>query len=298
MSRAPKPTQQSPGVHHLAIGDIVVTALNDGMLGDPTFNFFDVVTNLRRSEAEALHRATFRALPPRLVVNAFLLHLPDRLVLVDGGCGAAMGPTLGRLAGNLAAVGVRPEDIDTILVTHLHPDHVGGLVDGAGQAVFPKAEFIVHDADAKYWSDDAVLAQAPEGPEKQFVLLSRATLAAYRDRIRTITGGEPIGGVAAVPAPGHTPGHTGWRIASGGDALLIWGDVVHLPGIQFAHPEAGMAFDVDGAQAVATRRRIMDMAATDRLRVAGMHMDFPGFGHVVRAGQAYAFVPEVWSADV
>jgi glyoxylase-like metal-dependent hydrolase (beta-lactamase superfamily II) len=293
-----RPTQQPPGVHHLAIGDVVVTALNDGMLGDDNFNFFDVVTNLPKSEAERLHHAAFRRVPPRLVVNTFLLHLPDRLVLVDGGCGAAMGPTLGRLAGNLAAAGVRPEDIDNILVTHLHPDHVGGLVDAAGQAVFPNAELILHQADATYWSDDAVLAQAPEGMEKQFVLLSRTTLAAYRDRTRPITDGDPLAGITAVPAPGHTPGHTGWLIASGGDALLIWGDIVHLPGIQFAHPEAGMAFDVDGAQAIATRRRIMDMAATERLRVAGMHMDFPGFGHVVRAGNAYAFVPEVWTADV
>jgi glyoxylase-like metal-dependent hydrolase (beta-lactamase superfamily II) len=298
MSRRTKPTQQPPGVHHVAIGDVVVTALNDGMLGDDNFNFFDVVTNLPRSEAEALHRAGFRRVPPRLVVDTFLLHLPDRLVLLDGGCGAAMGPTLGRLAGNLAAVGVRPEDIDSILVTHLHPDHIGGLVDAAGQAVFRNAELIVHEADATYWSDDAVLAQASDGMEKQFVLLSRATLAAYRDRTRRVTDGDPLAGITAVPAPGHTPGHTGWLISSGGAALLIWGDIVHLPGIQLAHPEAGMAFDVDGAQAIATRRRIMDMAATDRLRVAGMHMDFPGFGHVVRAGGAYAFVPEVWSADV
>jgi glyoxylase-like metal-dependent hydrolase (beta-lactamase superfamily II) len=265
-----KPAQQTPGVHHFGLGDVVVTALNDGMIGDTAFNFFDVVTNLPKVAAEALHRAAFRAVPPKLAVNAFLLHLSDRLVL-------------------------KPDDIDTILVTHLHPDHVGGLVDGAGNAAFPKAELVVHEADAAYWSDDKVLSEAPEGPERQFVLLSRATLAAYRDRTRTVTGGETVAGVTAVPAPGHTPGHTGWLVASGGDALLIWGDIVHLPGIQFAHPEAGMAFDVDGAQASATRRRIMDMATTDRLRVTGMHLDFPGFGHVVRAGGAYAFVPEPWS---
>jgi glyoxylase-like metal-dependent hydrolase (beta-lactamase superfamily II) len=268
------------------------------MLGDATFNFFDFVTNVAKGEAEALHRAAFRAVPPRLAVNAFLLHLPDRLVLVDGGCGANMGPTLGRLAGNLAAIGVAPEDIDTILVTHLHPDHVGGLVDGSGQAVFPKAELVVHAVDATYWSDDKVLAQTTEEQDRQFVLLSRATLAAYRDRSRMITGGEPLPGVTAVPAPGHTPGHTGWLIASGGDALLIWGDIVHLPGVQFAHPEAGMAFDVDGAQAIATRRRIMDMAATARLRVAGMHLDFPSFGHVVRAGAGYAFIAEPWNGNL
>jgi glyoxylase-like metal-dependent hydrolase (beta-lactamase superfamily II) len=268
------------------------------MIGDAAFNFFDAVTNLPKVQAEAMHRAAFRAVPPKLAINAFLLNLSDRLVLVDGGCGTNMGPTLGRLAGNLALVGVKPEDIDTVLVTHLHPDHVGGLVDGAGQAVFRKAELVVHQADASYWGDDKVLAEAPEGQEKQFVLLSRATLAAYRDRTRMVTSGEVVPGVTAVPAPGHTPGHTGWLVASGGDALLIWGDIVHLPGIQFAHPEAGMAFDVDGAQAIATRKRIMDMAATDRLRVTGMHLDFPGFGHVVRAGGAYAFVPEPWSSSL
>jgi glyoxylase-like metal-dependent hydrolase (beta-lactamase superfamily II) len=298
MPHTQRPTQQTPGVHHFAIGDIVATALNDGMIGDNTFNFFDLVTNLPKGDAEALYRAAFRAVPARLAVNAFLLHLPDRLVLVDGGCGSAMGPTLGRLAANLAAIGVRPDSVDTILATHLHPDHVGGLVDGAGQAMFPNAELVVHEADATYWSDDTVLAQATNEQDRQFVLLARATLAAYRDRMRTVTGGEALPGITTIPAPGHTPGHTGWLIASGRESLLIWGDVVHLPGVQFAHPEAGMVFDVDGDQAIATRQRIMDMAATDRLRIAGMHLDFPSFGHVVRAGAAYAFVPEIWSASV
>lgn len=298
MPKPTRPTHQSPGIYHFALGNVVVTALNDGMLGDDSFNVFDVVTNLPKSEAEALHRATFRAVPPRLAVNAFLLHLSDKLVLVDSGCGTNMGPTLGRLAGNLAAIGVKPEDIDSILVTHLHPDHVGGLVDGTGNAVFSNAELVVHAADATYWSDDKVLAEAASDQDKQFVLLARATLGAYRNRTRTVTNGEALPGITAMPAPGHTPGHTGWLLASGNDTLLIWGDIVHLPGIQFAHPEAGMAFDVDGTQAIATRRRLMDMAATDRLRVTGMHLDFPGFGHVVRAGNAYAFVPEVWTASL
>jgi glyoxylase-like metal-dependent hydrolase (beta-lactamase superfamily II) len=298
MAQPPRPTRQPPGVYHFGLSDIVVTALNDGMLGGSMFDFFDFVTNVPKDAAAALHQAAFRAVPPWLVVNAFLLHLADRLVLIDGGCGQVFGPTLGRLPANLAAIGVGPEDIDTILVTHLHPDHVGGLVDASGQAVFPRAELVMHEAESAYWSDEKVLAQAPEGQEKQSVLLSLATLAAYRDRTRTITGGEVLPGITAVPEPGHTPGHTGWLIASGGDALLIWGDIVHLPGVQFAHPEAGMAFDVDGAQAFATRRRIMDMGATDRLRVAGMHLDFPGFGHVVRAGSGYAFIPEVWRSSL
>jgi glyoxylase-like metal-dependent hydrolase (beta-lactamase superfamily II) len=298
MPQPTRPSRQPPGVHHLAIGEVVVTALNDGVLGGSGFDFFGFVTNVSQDAAAALHRAAFRAVPPFLSVQTFLLHLGDRLVLVDGGCGAMFGPTAGLFVANMAAIGVKPEDIDTILLTHLHPDHVGGLVDASGQAVFPKAELVMHAAEPAYWSDPAVLAGAPEGQERQSIELSLATLAAYRDRTRTITGGEAVPGVTALPEPGHTPGHTGWLIASGGDSLLIWGDIVHLPGIQFAHPEAGMVFDVDGAQAIATRRRILDMAAADRLRVAGMHLDFPSFGHVLRAGEGYAFVPEVWSPSV
>jgi glyoxylase-like metal-dependent hydrolase (beta-lactamase superfamily II) len=298
MSAVSRPNAQVPGVYHFALGDIVVTALSDGMIGGAGFDFFDFITNLPRSAAEALHRDAFRSIPPTLAVNAFLLHLADRLVLVDSGCGSFFGPTVGKLPANLAAIGVKPADIDTILVTHLHPDHVGGMVDGAGQAVFPHAELVVHATEPTYWSDPKVLAAATDDMDRQSIQLTLATLAAYRERTRTVTDGSPLSGITAIPAPGHTPGHTGWLITSGSGSVLIWGDVVHLPGLQFRHPEVGMAFDVDGAQAIATRRRLMDMAATDRLRVAGMHLDFPSFGHVVRQGDGYAVIAEPWQSTL
>ncbi len=291
MTTAFRPTRQVPGVHHRHVGEVVVTALNDGLLDAS----FDWLTHIDPAEPPALHAASFRAVPPRISINAFLLHLGERLVLVDSGCGGNMGPALGRLAENLAALGVAPSAIDTVLLTHLHPDHVGGLVDAAGKALLPNAELIVHAAEPPFWHDDAVLAQASE-ENRGFIQLARSVLAAYRDRVHTIASGEVLPGITAVPEPGHTPGHTGWMIASGGDSLLIWGDIVHMPGVQFARPGAGMGFDVDGAQAIATRRRIMEMAATERLLVAGMHLDFPAFGHLARAGDGYAFIPEVWTS--
>jgi len=294
MLRHYRPARQVPGVYHLPCGDILVTALNDGTFGK-SGDFFGYVTGVPRDKLVEMHRAAYRALPPLIAVNAFLLHMPDHLVLVDSGGGAIFGPDLGLLAANLAAVGVRPEDIDTILMTHLHPDHVGGLTDGAARAVFPNAELVVHADEQAYWSDPGVLASATDPQAKQWIQLTLATLTAYRGRTRLITKGEVLPGIAAVPEPGHTPGHTGWLITSGDETLLIWGDLVHLQGIQFMYPEAGMSsVDVDSAQAITTRRRIMDMAATDRLRVAGMHLDFPSFGHVAREGGQYAFVPDPW----
>ena len=288
-----KPERQVPGVYHLTVGDVLVTALNDGVLEGS----FDWLAGIPSADAEALHHARFRPVPPRITVNAFLLHLHGKLVLVDAGCGGSMGSDTGRLAASLAAMGVVPGSVDAILSTHLHPDHVGGLLDSAGRAVFPNAELIVHAAEPRFWGDDAILAKASD-QEAQFAELARASMRAYGNRTREITDGEVLRGVTAVPEPGHTPGHTGWLISSGGDSLLIWGDIVHMPGVQFARPEAGMGFDVDTAQAIATRARIFDMAATDRLRVSGMHLDFPAFGHLTRDGAGYAFVPEVWSPGV
>jgi glyoxylase-like metal-dependent hydrolase (beta-lactamase superfamily II) len=284
------PSAQVSGLYRIRIGNAVVTAINDGMLEGS----FDFLADCDGRDAAALHAAQFRPVPPRLTVNTFLLHLGERLALVDGGCGGALGPGLGLLIANLAAAGVAAENIDTVLATHLHPDHVGGLVGADGTAVFPKAELVVHAAEPAFWQDDAMLARASE-QDRGFFQLARAALTAYRGRLRTFTQGDVLPGVAAVPEPGHTPGHTGYRIGSGVDGLLIWGDIVHMPGIQFARPEVGMTFDVDRAQAAATRRRILEMAAAERLRVAGMHLDFPAFGHVARAGDAYSFIPEVWS---
>lgn len=287
------PTAQSTGLHHKRIGDVVVTAINDGMFEGA----FGMLAGFPEAEAEALHKAAFRAIPPRLAVNCFLIQTGGKLILVDGGFGAMIGPLGGHLAGHLTAMGVAPADIATILCTHLHPDHVGGLVDAAGAAVFPNAELVVHQDDRAFWGDDATLAGAADDM-KGYVQLARATIAAYGDRTKVLTTGEALSGISIQPAPGHTPGHSGWLIASGNESLLIWGDIVHMPGVQFAHPEAGMGFDVDGAAAIATRKRIMDMTATDRLMVAGMHLDFPCFGHVARAAGGFAFVPEVWTPTV
>ena len=153
MTSAFRPTRQAPGVHHRFVGEMVVTALNDGVLDAS----FDWLTHLDPAEPPALHAASFRAVPPRITVNAFLLHVGERLVLVDGGCGGGMGPALGRLAENFAVLGIAPGSIDTVLLTHLHPDHVGAWVDDAGKAWLPNAGASIVHADelSPFWQDDA-----------------------------------------------------------------------------------------------------------------------------------------------
>jgi len=289
-----RPSTQPSGLYHLALGDVVITAVNDG-----TFQAsFDLIAGVERSECERIERAAFRPVPPKMTMNAFLLQMDGRLMLVDAGCGTSMGPTLGMVCRNLAGMGVMPEDIDTILVTHMHPDHINGLVHEDGEATFPNAELLVNEIELQFFLDPDSPARSPDGEPQDFFGGFRRATKPYADRIRTVKEGPVMPGITAITQPGHTPGQTGWLVESGGDAVLIWGDVVHMPNLQFTAPEAGTILDIDREQAIATRRRTLDMVATDRLRVAGIHHDFPAFGHVEKRGAGYAFVPELWRAVV
>jgi glyoxylase-like metal-dependent hydrolase (beta-lactamase superfamily II) len=285
---------QHSGIHSIRVGDITVTALNDGQFQASTA----IVNGVAEDQAAAAEAAAFRVLPPRITISSYLLEIGGRKVLVDTGCGTAFGPAMGRARGKLDTLGIKPADIAAVLVTHAHVDHVSGLVDGDGKPWYPNAEIVINGLESAFWLDDAHAAAAPEAEKGNFAI-AQGALRPYAARTRTVAHGqEGLPGITCHHLPGHTPGHSGWLIASGKESLFIWGDVVHLPGIQFALPQAGLAFDTDSDQARATRARALDMAATDRLLVAGMHLDFPSFGHVVRAGGAYAFVPVVWRPEV
>jgi len=268
------------------IGDITVTALSDGVLAAP----LDVVLGVERAEIERLAgRKPGEPLP--IAVNAFLLERAGKLALVDTGSGNSMGPTLGKLPQNLRALGVTPERIETIFLTHLHPDHSNGLVDDAGNAIYPNAEVVLHETEAAFWLDRDEASGATERIRRN-IAKTKVTTAPYRARVRTVRDGEAVPGISALLLAGHTPGHTGWLIQSGKDSLLIWGDLVHLAAIQIERPDTGLVYDVDPHAACATRRRMFDRVAADKLAVAGAHLDFPGFGTIVRKGAGFAFEPD------
>src|ERR1700756_5328472 len=286
----PQPTQQIPGVYHRKIGDIVVTAISDGYLDGS----LDVMRNV---DLDAAHRILKEAFRParRTSVNAFLIHSKGRLSIIDTGSGNYLLPTAGMVQRNLAAAGIDPKSIDTVLLTHMHPDHSAGLTDmSTGALLFPNAELVMHENELPHWFDDGAMAKADERAKKLFFQAGREQVAPYKIRTRLFRQGEVFPGVTAVPSHGHTPGHTAYLIASGDQQLMIWGDTVHVPEVQTAIPEAGMAFDTDLAAAAAARKRMFDRVATDGVLIAGMHVHFPSFSRLKRKGNAYELIAEPW----
>ena len=282
---------------HWRVGDATLTSLSDGYAEMPLAQF---VTNVPMEEVAAVQQRALRSATHfRLDINAYLVRSPKHgPILIDTGLGVGIFPTCGRLPASLAAVGVMPEAIETILLTHLHGDHCGGMVDADGHAVFPNAEVVVHSSESAYWLEGVSSAeQAPADPNG--VGMAKRALAAYEGRIRLIEDGaaEVVPGIAAVPLPGHTPGQTGFQIGSGPSSVLVWGDLVNLPFLQSALPEAGFVTDVDGSLSIKTRRSIMERAAEQGFLVAGMHIEFPGLAHVARDGRGYRLVPPQWTSN-
>ena len=284
---------QVMGAYRHQVGTFEVIALSDGAVDIPVAMF------AAAEPAEAARLMEANSLPKDkapTAVNAFLVNTGDKLVLIDSGAGKLFGPTLGRFAANLAAFGIDPAAVDVIAMTHLHPDHFGGLLNADAKIAFPNAQFLCSEADMAFWRDEAIAAKVP-ADNKPFFDQARAVTNPFVEAKKyspIADGKEVVPGITAIAAPGHTPGHTMYRVTSGSDTLLIWGDIIHNFALQFAHPDWSIAFDTDAAAGTVTRKRVFDMAASDKLTIAGAHIPFPGIGHVVKAGAAHAFVPAFW----
>lgn len=289
--------QQVAGVYHQQIGDLQVTALFDGTvaLGRQALVGIDpgAVTRLLEhgyvpEDGKGLQTA----------VNAYLVQRGDHLSLIDTGTAQCFGPGLGQVLGNLRAAGYDPADVDDVLLTHAHPDHMCGLLDAQGKAAFPKATVWLSKADAAYWLDPASEATAPQPLQFAFGL-ARTAVAPYltAGSLHRFGPGEHLpAGITALDSHGHTPGHVSYLLDGGnGQQLLVWGDIVHFHAVQFAQPSAAYEADSDRSAAIASRRRLMAEASDKGWWVAGAHLPFPGLGHVRRQGEAFAWVPGEFS---
>ncbi|MCJ2066772.1 MBL fold metallo-hydrolase [Methylobacterium sp. J-088] len=293
---APLGGPQAPGYYRMRLGTYEVTIVNDGARSFPMPDRF--VRNVPRDEALEAAQAAY--MPPGQVTvpfNPTLINTGSKLILIDTGNGPVAGGPVGRLTENLAAAGVRPEDVDLVLISHLHPDHTNGLKTAQGTLAFPNAEIRAASPDWAFWMSDTHMARAADAVTQAYFANTRKVLADLKDRVRTFAWNEEVApGITALAAPGHTPGHTAFAVASGSDRLLIQSDVTNIPAFFLQHPDWHVMYDYDADQAQATRHRFYDMAAAEKSLVVGYHFPFPSLGHVERAGSGYRLVPVAWSA--
>lgn len=286
---APQLKTQAPGFYRMMLGDFEITALSDGVFDLQTRK---MLTDATPTQLDGLLARSFETDAVPTSVNAYLINTGDKLVLVDTGAAKLFGPTLGNLLANFAASGYRPEQVDAILITHMHPDHIGGFM-ADGNAVFPNATVYADQHDAGIWLS-AVAMQKSVAEKKYIFQDAAAAIAPYSSAGRFKPFKGPINlfpGISAVPAPGHTPGHTIYAIESKGQKLMLWGDLMEIASVQFVAPAVTTAYDVDAPESAQQRQTALADASRGRYLVGGAHLPFPGIGHVRSEHASYTWVP-------
>jgi glyoxylase-like metal-dependent hydrolase (beta-lactamase superfamily II) len=291
---APQQKTQTPGYYRLMLGDFEVTALCDGTF---SMDAGKVLTHITPPQLDAALARSFLKDPVETSVNAFLINTGSKLVLIDTGAGTLFGPTLGNLQSSLKASGYKPEQVDEIYITHMHGDHVGGLIKD-GIPAFPKAIVRAAQQEADFWLSKAHMDAAPadrkDGYQSAMSMLNPYVSAG---KFKPFSGDtELVPGIRAVANPGHTAGHTLYVVESKGQKLVLWGDLMHVAAVQFPDPSVTLLYDSDSVMAAAQRKKVFADAAGQGDWVAGAHLSFPGIGHLRAAGSGYTFVPANYSA--
>ncbi|MZR14082.1 MBL fold metallo-hydrolase [Maritimibacter sp. DP07] len=286
------PEDGNPAHFRFKLGDKKITIVSDGWFPQP---LSALGMNADEAEKAAFLEAHYLA-GDELVAHTNHVHIetPEAKVLIDIGSGNRFFDSAGRLLSNMEGAGLDPYGVTHLVITHAHPDHIWGVRDDFDEAILPDAEFIIGETEHDYWTqDDLVNRVAAE--EQQFVLGAVNSINVDGAEWTLAADGHEVApGVRLMATHGHTPGHMSIMVESDGQQLLILGDAITHAYGHFAHPDWYGSTDTDPEATVATRRRLLDMAATDRIPVVGYHFPFPGVGHVMRDGDAYGFVPALW----
>lgn len=286
---APMTKSAAPGYYRVMLGDFEVTALSDGILNLPVEK---LLTNTTPEKTLKALKKYYLSSPTTTSVNAYLINTGSKLVLIDTGAASLYGPTAGRLLNSLKAAGYAPDQVDEIYITHMHSDHVGGLMNGE-QLAFPNAIVRADQHDADFWLSQMNMDKAPAGAKGAFQG-AMVSINPYvkAGKFKSFSGEtELVPGVKAVAARGHTPGHSVYLVESKGQKLMLWGDLMHVAAVQFENPSVTIAFDSDSKAAMAQRLKAYADAAKQGYMVGATHLSFPGLGYLRSEGKGYAWVP-------
>jgi glyoxylase-like metal-dependent hydrolase (beta-lactamase superfamily II) len=286
---APMVKTSAPGYYRMMLGDFEITALSDGAVALPINK---ILTNITPAKVDKALARSYLKSPVETSVNGYLVNTGAKLILVDTGAANLFGPTLGNLLANLKAAGYQPEQVDEIYITHMHPDHVGGLMAGDKPA-FPNAIVRADQHDADFWLSQANLDKAP-ADAKGFFQGAMASLNPYvkAGKFKPFDGDtELVSGIKAIASRGHTAGHSTFVVESKGQKLALWGDLMHVAAVQFDNPAVAIQFDTDSKAAVMQRKKAYADAASQGYLVAAAHLSFPGIGHVRAEGKGYGWIP-------
>jgi glyoxylase-like metal-dependent hydrolase (beta-lactamase superfamily II) len=289
--------KQAPGFYRYKVGDYEITAIHDGVwLPDitPTLVRNVSVPEIQKTLSDQFQRTDKMVVP----FTPIMVNTGSKLVLIDTGTAGRFVPTATSFMDNFAAAGFDPKQVDTVVISHFHGDHINGIRTKENELTFPNAEILVPAVEWTLWMDDSKATTVPENQRGNFGN-SKRVFGSIANKVTPFEPGKEVApGITSIAAPGHTPGHTAFAIASGNQSMLHTVDTTNIPSLFARNPDWQFAFDTDGDLAVQTRKRLYDRAAADKMLTAGYHWPFPAVGYVSKEGNGYRVNPLTWSGSL